>query len=120
VFGLGAAPWDYGTVTWHTERDTFDKVVFDDLKYNATLTAMLAYLASEDPARIPLHRVDLAAQVATERAAQQRQLDSLRAVDSAAAANLQRQFSGGGRRGGQGTRWPACVKAARKTDPRLK
>lgn len=120
AFGLGAAPWDYGTVTWHTERDTFDKVVFDDLKYNATLTAMLAYLASEDPARIPLDRVDLVTQAATERAAQQRQLDSLRAVDSAAAANLRRQFSGGGRRGGQGTSWPACVKVARKTDPRLK
>ena len=56
--------WDYGTVTWHTERDTYDKVVFDDLKCNATLTAMLAYLASEDPTRIPLDRVDLAAQAA--------------------------------------------------------
>jgi len=49
AFGLGATPWDYNTVTWHTERDTFDKVVFDDLRYNATLTAMLVYLASEDP-----------------------------------------------------------------------
>ena len=114
AFGLGAAPWDYGTVTWHTERDTFDKVVFDDLKYNATLTAMLAYLAAEDPTRIPLDRVDLAAQAA----AQQRQLDSLRAVDPTAAANLQRRFGGG--RGGQGAGWPACVKAARRTEPRLK
>jgi hypothetical protein len=62
AFGLGAFPWDYNSVTWHTERDTYDKVVFDDLKYNATLTAMLVYMASEDPARIPLDRVDLAAQ----------------------------------------------------------
>jgi hypothetical protein len=48
-FGLGALNWNYGPETWHTNRDTYDKVVFDDLKFNATLTAMLAYLASEDP-----------------------------------------------------------------------
>ena len=53
---LGAASWDYSTLTWHTERDTYDKVVFDDLKYNATLTAMLAYEASEDPSMIPHER----------------------------------------------------------------
>jgi hypothetical protein len=48
-FGLGALQWNYNQETWHTNRDTFDKVVFDDLKRNATLTAMLVYLASEDP-----------------------------------------------------------------------
>ena len=48
-FGLGAVGWNYGSYTWHTNRDTYDKVVFDDLKHNATLAAMLAYLASEDP-----------------------------------------------------------------------
>ncbi len=48
-FGLGALDWNYGSYTWHTNRDTYDKVVFDDLKHNATLAAMLAYLASEDP-----------------------------------------------------------------------
>ena len=48
-FGLGAAQWNYSTYTWHTNRDTYDKVVFDDLKHNATLAALLAYLASEDP-----------------------------------------------------------------------
>jgi hypothetical protein len=49
AFSLGATSWDYGTYTWHTNRDTFDKIVHDDLKNNATLTAMLTYLASEDP-----------------------------------------------------------------------
>ncbi len=48
-FGMGAVNWNYGTYTWHTNRDTYDKVVFDDLKHNATLAAMMAYLASEDP-----------------------------------------------------------------------
>ncbi|MBI2406846.1 MAG: M20/M25/M40 family metallo-hydrolase [Gemmatimonadetes bacterium] len=59
VFGMGGASWDYGVVTWHTTRDTFDKVVFDDLKHNATLVASLAYLASEDPSFITRERVDL-------------------------------------------------------------
>jgi len=40
---------DYRTYTWHTNLDTFDKIVFDDLRQNATLAAMLAYMASEDP-----------------------------------------------------------------------
>ena len=48
-FGMGAVNWNYGTYTWHTNRDTYDKIVFDDLKHNATLAAMLAYEASEDP-----------------------------------------------------------------------
>ncbi|AHG91800.1 peptidase M28 [Gemmatirosa kalamazoonensis] len=47
-FGLGSLSWDYGTYTWHTNRDTYDKLWLDDVKNNATLVAMLAYLASED------------------------------------------------------------------------
>nr|MBP9899632.1 M20/M25/M40 family metallo-hydrolase [Gemmatimonadales bacterium] len=47
--GMNAVGWNYGAYTWHTNRDTYDKVVFDDLKHNATLAAMMAYLASEDP-----------------------------------------------------------------------
>ena len=43
---------DYRQYTWHTNRDTFDKIVFDDLRNNATLAAMLAYAASEDPERL--------------------------------------------------------------------
>ena len=43
---------EYRQYTWHTDRDTFDKIVFDDLKNNATLAAMLAYMASEDPDRV--------------------------------------------------------------------
>jgi hypothetical protein len=45
---LGALSWDYSNTTWHTHRDTYDKIIIDDLKQNATLTAMLAYMASED------------------------------------------------------------------------
>jgi hypothetical protein len=59
AFGLGALNWGYSTYTWHTNRDTFDKVVFDDLKNNATLTAMLVYLASEEPQRMPRDRREM-------------------------------------------------------------
>ena len=55
-FGMGALSWNYGTYTWHTNRDSYDKIVFDDLKHNATLAAMLAYLASEDPEFIARER----------------------------------------------------------------
>ncbi len=47
---------DYRQYTWHTNRDTYDKVILDDLKNNATLAAMLAYVASEDPGRVPRDR----------------------------------------------------------------
>lgn len=56
AFSLSSLSWAYGPYTWHTNRDTFDKIVFDDLKNNATLTAMLAYLASEAPERVPRDR----------------------------------------------------------------
>ncbi|MDA0311175.1 MAG: M20/M25/M40 family metallo-hydrolase [Gemmatimonadetes bacterium] len=48
AFNLGALSWDYSSHTWHTHRDTFDKLVFEDLISNAVLTASLVYLASED------------------------------------------------------------------------
>jgi len=51
-FGLGSGDWDYGRYTWHTNRDTYDKISFDDVKNNATLAAMLVYLASEDTTRM--------------------------------------------------------------------
>jgi carboxypeptidase Q len=57
AFSLDSQRWDYEAYTWHTNRDTFDKLVFDDLKHNAMLVAMLAYLASEDPERVPRERV---------------------------------------------------------------
>jgi len=43
---------DYRQYTWHTDLDTYDKIVFDDLRNNATIVAMLAYMASEDPIRV--------------------------------------------------------------------
>lgn len=51
AFSLSSLNWSYGTYTWHTNRDTYDKVVFDDVRNNAILTAILVYIASEDPAK---------------------------------------------------------------------
>lgn len=48
-FNLSALNWSYWNYTWHTNLDTYDKVVFDDVRSNVILTAILAYMASEDP-----------------------------------------------------------------------
>jgi hypothetical protein len=53
AFGLGSIDWGYGTYTWHTNRDTFDKIVFDEIRRNAVLVAMLAYQAAQDPETTP-------------------------------------------------------------------
>lgn len=48
-FSLSSLSWSYGNYTWHTNRDTYDKIVFDDVRNNAILTAILVYMACEDP-----------------------------------------------------------------------
>jgi carboxypeptidase Q len=104
-FSLGSLNWNYGNETWHTERDTYDKIVFDDLKANAVLTAMLVYLASEDPTLIGRERVDIVKAVAEQRA----------------RFAAQNPGAGGGGRGGDGpAAWPECGTAPRKTNPRLR
>ena len=103
AFGLGALPWDYSNYTWHTDRDTFDKIVFDDLESNATLTAMLAYLASEDPTLIA--RVDP---------------DSARRAFEAEHGNAGAAGNARGRGFGGPRPWPQCNKAPRSTNPRLR
>jgi hypothetical protein len=92
TFRLGGRTWDYWDYTWHSNRDTPDKIVFDDLESNAKLAAMLALLASEDPAAITRERIDLAA---TQRALAREKID----VPST---------------------WPRCLKAPRSTQQRLR
>ncbi len=48
AFSLSSTSWAYGSYTWHTNRDTYDKIVFDDVRSNAILTAILVYMACED------------------------------------------------------------------------
>lgn len=58
-FSLGALPWDYFSYTWHTNRDTYDKVVFDEVRSNAILAAILVYMACEDPAKTSTEKAAL-------------------------------------------------------------
>ena len=48
AFSLSSLSWDYSRFTWHTNLDTYDKIVFDDVRSNVILTAILAYKASEE------------------------------------------------------------------------
>ncbi|WP_158826427.1 M20/M25/M40 family metallo-hydrolase [Mucilaginibacter lacusdianchii] len=57
AFSLSSLGWSYGNYTWHTNRDTYDKIVFDDVRNNAILTAILVYMASEDPAKTSRERI---------------------------------------------------------------
>ena len=50
-YSLSSTSWDYGTYTWHTNRDSYDKLVFDEIKSNVVLAAILVYMACEDPER---------------------------------------------------------------------
>ena len=61
AFGISSLSWDYGTYTHHTNLDTYDKIVPEEVRNNATLTAMLVYLASEDPEMMPRDRRSLPA-----------------------------------------------------------
>ena len=49
AFNLSSLSWSYWNYTWHTNLDTYDKIVFDDVQSNVILTAIMAYMASEDP-----------------------------------------------------------------------
>ena len=48
-FSLSSLNWSYWNYTWHTNLDTYDKIIFDDVRDNVILTAILTYMASEDP-----------------------------------------------------------------------
>ncbi|MEO7307639.1 MAG: M20/M25/M40 family metallo-hydrolase [Ferruginibacter sp.] len=59
AFSLSSNSWLYGSYTWHTNRDTYDKLVFDDVRNNAILTAILVYMACEDPNRTSREKIVL-------------------------------------------------------------
>ncbi|HLW14194.1 MAG TPA: M20/M25/M40 family metallo-hydrolase [Flavobacteriaceae bacterium] len=58
-FMLSSLSWEYGKTTWHTNLDTYDKIVFDDVRNNVILIAALTYLASEDPETTQRDQVSL-------------------------------------------------------------
>lgn len=58
-FSLSSTSWDYGSYTWHTNRDSYDKLVFDEIRSNAILAAILVYMACEDPEKTSNERITL-------------------------------------------------------------
>ncbi len=52
AYSLTSIIGDYFNNTHHTNRDTYDKIIFDEVRNNALLTAILAYMASEDPVKM--------------------------------------------------------------------
>ncbi|WP_299398057.1 M20/M25/M40 family metallo-hydrolase [uncultured Gelidibacter sp.] len=59
AFNLSSLNWSYWNYTWHTNRDTYDKIVFDDVRSNAILTAILTYMASEDDTKVSREKIIL-------------------------------------------------------------
>ena len=59
AFMMSSLNWSYFNYTWHTNRDTYDKIVFDDLKNNVALIAIMTYLASEDPEKTSREKIIL-------------------------------------------------------------
>ncbi len=59
AFMLSSLNWSYGNYTWHTNRDTYDKIVFDDVKSNVDTIAILTYMASEDPEKASAERIKM-------------------------------------------------------------
>lgn len=59
AFMMSSLNWSYWNYTWHTNLDTYDKIVFDDVKNNVALIAIMTYLASEDPERTSRERAVL-------------------------------------------------------------
>ena len=53
---MGTNRWDTSIYTWHTNLDTLDKIIYEDLRDDAVMTAMLVYLATRDPEPMPRER----------------------------------------------------------------
>lgn len=62
AFSLSSLSWSYGNYTWHTNLDTYDKIIFDDVQNNVIMAAIMVYMASEEDnmvsrdVRIPIGR----------------------------------------------------------------
>lgn len=59
AFMMSSLNWSYFNYTWHTNKDTYDKIVFDDLKNNVALIAIMTYMASEDDGKTSREKIVL-------------------------------------------------------------
>lgn len=65
AFFLLGHNWDYGNYTWHTQYDTYDKIVFQDMRMNAETIAILVYLACEEPEMFSRRQAELPLNIQT-------------------------------------------------------
>lgn len=59
AFFLLGHNWDYSNYTWHTQYDTYDKIVFQEMRMNAEAIALLVYLACEEPSMFSRRKAEL-------------------------------------------------------------
>ncbi len=65
AFFLIGNSWDYGTYTWHTQIDTYDKIVWEDVRRNAVTIATMVYLACEEPEMFSRNKAQLPLDIKT-------------------------------------------------------
>lgn len=65
AFFLLSNDWDYGSYTWHTALDTYDKIVWEELRRNAVTIATMVYLACEEPAMFSRQKAKLPLDIKT-------------------------------------------------------
>lgn len=65
AFFLISHSWDYGTYTWHTHTDTYDKIAWEDIKRNAVTIATFVYLACEEPEMFSRRKAELPVNIKT-------------------------------------------------------
>ncbi|MDO5654737.1 MAG: M20/M25/M40 family metallo-hydrolase [Flavobacteriaceae bacterium] len=59
AFFLLSNSWDYGNYTWHTQLDTYDKIVFEEVRNNAIMLAIMTYMACEEPELVDRERIKM-------------------------------------------------------------
>jgi carboxypeptidase Q len=70
--GMGQDPIEYGTHTWHTNLDTYERILEDDVKKNAMIVAWSVYqLAMRDELLPRFPKTDMPAKPATAETASQ-------------------------------------------------
>lgn len=59
AFAFGSQSWGYGAYTWHTNLDTYDKIVFSEVLKNIISTAILTIEAADDENEISNEKIQL-------------------------------------------------------------
>lgn len=59
AFAFGSQNWGYGAYTWHTNLDTYDKIVFQDVIRNVITTVILTIEAANDDQPISNEKIEL-------------------------------------------------------------